>query len=62
MVTPRKTRFSAKLRRAPTRYEPVKRLAAGGMAEVWKTRAVLETGESYYVAIKRILPELSHQE
>ncbi len=62
MVNPRKTRLSAKLRRAPTRYEPVKRLAAGGMAEVWKTRAVLETGESYFVAIKRILPELSQQE
>jgi len=32
------------------------------MAEVWKARAVLETGESYYVAVKRVLPELAKQD
>jgi serine/threonine-protein kinase len=62
MAKSRPTRLSAKLRRAPTRYEPVRRIAAGGMAEVWKARAVLDTGESYFVAIKRVLPELSKQE
>ncbi len=32
------------------------------MAEVWKARAILETGESYYVAVKRVLPHLAKQD
>ncbi len=54
----RPNRLSSKLRRAPTRYEPIARLALGGMAEVWRARAVLESGESHLVAIKRVLAEL----
>ncbi len=32
------------------------------MAEVWKARAILETGESYFVAVKRVLPRLAKQD
>ncbi|HJK97334.1 MAG TPA: serine/threonine-protein kinase [Polyangiaceae bacterium LLY-WYZ-14_1] len=46
-------------RRAPTRYRPIERLAAGGMAEVWRAEAIVENGTSYPVAIKRTLPELA---
>jgi serine/threonine-protein kinase len=55
----RDARLSTKLRLAPTRYEPIARIAAGGMAEVWRARAIFEHGESHPVAIKRVLPELS---
>lgn len=51
-------RLSTRFRRAPTRYRPVARLAAGGMAEVWRAEAVFEDGTSHAVAIKRVLPHL----
>lgn len=54
--------LSTRLRRAPTRYEPIARLAAGGMAEVWRAEAVFEDGERHPVAIKRVLPALAEQE
>jgi serine/threonine-protein kinase len=54
-----KTRLTTKFRRAPTRYVPLVPLAAGGMAEVWKGNAVLETGEKHLIAIKRVLPQLA---
>jgi serine/threonine protein kinase len=57
MVRP--TRLSSRLRRAPTRYRPVSRIAAGGMAEVWRAEALFETGDRHMVAIKRVLPELA---
>lgn len=52
------SRISTRLRRAPTKYEPVALVARGGMAEVWKATAVFETGEKHAVAIKRVLPQL----
>lgn len=55
----RPNRLSSSIRRAPTRYEPVSRIAAGGMAEVWRADAVLESGEKLPVAIKRVLPKLA---
>jgi serine/threonine-protein kinase len=55
------SRLSTKLRRAPTQYRPLERLAAGGMAEVFRAEAVFETGDTALVAIKRVLPELSSQ-
>jgi serine/threonine protein kinase len=58
MVTRARTSLSIRLRRAPTRYEPTTRIAAGGMAEVWRAEAVFENGEVHPVAIKRVLPEL----
>jgi len=54
-------RLTTKLRRAPTRYSPLERLAAGGMAEVWRGDAIFEDGGRYPVAIKRVLPELAKQ-
>jgi serine/threonine protein kinase len=54
--------LSTRLRRAPTRYEPKARLAAGGMAEVWTADAVFEDGGRHPVAIKRVLPELANNE
>ncbi len=60
MSTPaRHARLSTNLRLAPTRYEPVARIATGGMAEVWRANAVFEDGESHPVAIKRVLPQLA---
>ncbi len=56
------SRISTKLRRAPTRYAPMQRLAAGGMAEVWKGLAHFDGGDSHPVALKRVLPELASQE
>jgi serine/threonine protein kinase len=41
------------------RYEPVFRIAAGGMAEVYGARAVGEAGFRRWVALKRMLPHLS---
>ena len=41
---------------------PTQRIAAGGMAEVWKARAYFEGGESHLVALKRVLPELAVQD
>jgi serine/threonine protein kinase len=57
-----RSRLTTNLRRAPTRYMPLTRLAAGGMAEVWKGDAVFESGERYPIAIKRVLPQLAAQE
>ncbi len=57
-----RSKLSTRLRRAPTRYEPRARLAAGGMAEVWRADAVFEDGERHPVAIKRVLPKLAAQE
>ncbi|MGB8223432.1 MAG: serine/threonine-protein kinase [Polyangiales bacterium] len=50
--------LSTRLRRAPTRYEPSKRIAIGGMAEVWRANAVFDDGERHPVAIKRVLPSI----
>ena len=61
MAAGKKPRLTAKLRRAPTQYEPKARLAAGGMAEVWRGDAVFEDGGRHPVAIKRVLPELAAQ-
>ncbi len=58
----RSARLTTRLRGAPTRYEPTARLAAGGMAEVWRADAVFEDGERHPVAIKRVLPSLANQE
>src|SRR5687767_7809600 len=55
----REGQLSTKLRRLPTRYDPIARLAQGGMAEVWRADAVFETGERHPVAIKRVLPQLA---
>jgi len=55
----RDSRLSSQLRLAPTRYEPVERIAAGGMAEVWRADAVFESGDRHPVAIKRVLPRLA---
>ncbi len=52
-------RISTKFRRAPTRYVPLARLAAGGMAEVWKGNAIFESGDKHLIAIKRVLPQLA---
>ncbi len=57
-----KPRLTQRLRMSPTRYEPKARLAAGGMAEVWKGEAVFEDGGRHPVAIKRVLPHLAGQE
>jgi serine/threonine protein kinase len=57
----REARLSVDLRLAPTRYEPVARIAVGGMADVWRANAVLEDGTSYPVAVKRVLPALAKQ-
>ncbi|HHH30589.1 MAG TPA: serine/threonine protein kinase [Polyangiaceae bacterium] len=57
-----KPRLTQKLRMSPTRYEPIARLAAGGMAEVWKGRAIFQDGGSHPVAIKRVLPHLATED
>ncbi|MCA9580553.1 MAG: serine/threonine protein kinase [Myxococcales bacterium] len=51
--------LTRQLRRAPTQYLPILRLASGGMAEVWMADAVFEDGESHPVAIKRVHPHLT---
>ena len=53
---PRMSGISSQLRRAPTKYRPISRIAAGGMAEVWRAEARFEDGTSHQVAIKRVLP------
>jgi serine/threonine protein kinase len=57
----REARLSVDLRLTPTRYEPVARIAVGGMADVWRANALLEDGTSYPVAVKRVLPTLAKQ-
>jgi serine/threonine-protein kinase len=49
--------LSVRLRQSPTRYRPLARIAAGGMAEVWTAEALFPGGEAYPVAIKRALPD-----
>lgn len=51
-------RLTLRLRSPQTRYRPVSRIAAGGMAEVWRGEATLATGDVVPVAIKRVLPNL----
>jgi serine/threonine-protein kinase len=46
-------------RRGQARYVPVERIAAGGMAEVWRGEAHFGDGHVEQVAIKRVLPELA---
>jgi serine/threonine-protein kinase len=48
--------LSVRLRQSPTRYRPLARIAAGGMAEVWTAEAIFPEGEAHPVAIKRALP------
>jgi len=43
-------------------YELIEKIAAGGMAEVWKARLKGEKGFEKIVAIKKILPHLSDNE
>ena len=62
VARPDTQRISTRLRRAPTRYVPLELIARGGMAEVWKADAVLESGETLRVAIKRVLPQLAGDE
>lgn len=52
--------MSAELTHLPSfgRYEPVFRIASGGMAEVYGARAVGEAGFRRWVALKRMLPHL----
>lgn len=52
-------KLSTRLRRAPTRYEPTKRIAVGGMAEVWRADAIFDDGERHPVAIKRVIPTIA---
>lgn len=54
-------RLSTQLRRKPTRYEPLSRIAVGGMAEVWKARAHTGPATNYEVAIKRVLPNMGDE-
>ncbi len=54
-------RLTHKLQAPLTRYVPESRLAVGGMAEVWRGQAYVENGETFPVAIKRILPELEQK-
>lgn len=51
-------RLTLRLRSAQTRYRPVSRIAAGGMAEVWRGEAQLGPGDVHPIAIKRVLPHL----
>lgn len=53
-----KERLTLRLRSPTTRYKPISRIAAGGMAEVWRGEAALAGGEVVPVAIKRVLPNL----
>ena len=58
MATRPPPNLSTLLRRALTRYEPIERIAVGGMAEVWRANAVFDNGDSYPVAIKRVIPSM----
>lgn len=51
--------LSTELRRAPTRYEPTRRIATGGMAEVWRADAIFDDGGQHPVAIKRVIPSIT---
>ncbi|MBN8613136.1 MAG: serine/threonine protein kinase [Deltaproteobacteria bacterium] len=54
-----RSRISTRFRRGPTRYVPMRRLALGGMAEVWRGEAILDGGDRHPIAIKRVLPHLA---
>lgn len=54
-------RLTSKLREPRTRYTPERRIAVGGMAEIWMGRATTPAGDTYPVAIKRVRPELWSQ-
>jgi serine/threonine-protein kinase len=54
-----RTRISTRFRRGPTRYVPLRRLALGGMAEVWRGEAIFDGGDRHPIAIKRVLPHLA---
>ncbi|MGB5697826.1 MAG: serine/threonine-protein kinase [Polyangiales bacterium] len=58
MATKPQPNLSTQLRRAPTRYEPTKRIAVGGMAEVWRANAIFDDGGLHPVAIKRVIPSI----
>ena len=60
-MLPPMARISSQLRRAPTRYQPLSRIAVGGMAEVWRAEAIFEDGTSHQVAIKRVLPQMGDE-
>jgi serine/threonine protein kinase len=49
----------AEFRRGHARYTPTGRLAAGGMAEVWRGKAEFADGHIEPIAIKRVLPGLA---
>jgi serine/threonine protein kinase len=49
----------ADFRRGKARYVPTARIAAGGMAEVWRGQAHFPDGHIQPVAIKRVLPMLA---
>ena len=44
------------------RYSVIDKIDAGGMAEVWRGKAVSLQGFEKLVAIKRVLPELSEND
>lgn len=58
MSSATRSRISTRFRRGPTRYVPLRRLAAGGMAEVWRGEAIFEGGDRHPIAIKRVLQQL----
>jgi len=59
MTSAPRSRISVRFRRGPTRYVPLRRLALGGMAEVWRGEAIFEGGDRHPIAIKRVLPQLA---
>jgi eukaryotic-like serine/threonine-protein kinase len=58
MSVPAQSRV-AEFRRGNARYVPTARLAAGGMAEVWRGKAEFKDGHIQPIAIKRVLPALA---
>ena len=58
MSVPAQSRV-AEFRRGNARYVPTARLAAGGMAEVWRGKAEFKDGHIQPIAIKRVLPGLA---
>lgn len=59
MASGARSRISTRFRRGPTRYVPLRRLAVGGMAEVWRGEAIFDGGDRHPIAIKRVLPHLA---
>lgn len=54
-----RSRISTRFKRGPTRYVPMRRIASGGMAEVWRGEAIFEGGDRHPIALKRVLPQLA---